>query len=108
MSTIKMIQNSQHKWEIRSTQKNTLLQGDLNISNVDEAELYVKNYCTSFMNWTYEVVPLPRELTSKRSGRQVHRPKLVENPNIKTSEDMATMPALVIIDEVVWEDENGN
>lgn len=53
-----MIQSLQHKWRIESEQ-GQILQEDLNMGSVDEAENYCRRYVSSFMDWSYEVVPLP-------------------------------------------------
>ena len=61
MSTVKMIQVNKGKWEIVTTEKGIILQTDLFLRDAETAGNYVKNYCSSFLGWTYEVVPLPKE-----------------------------------------------
>lgn len=57
MSTVKMIQHSKHKWCIK-TDKGVVLQDEIVISSPFEAELYIKNYISSFQGWTYDIVNL--------------------------------------------------
>lgn len=60
MSTIKMVQDSRHKWCIK-TDKGVVLQDGITISSQFEAEEYVKNYISSFMGWTYAILPLDKK-----------------------------------------------
>jgi hypothetical protein len=57
MATVQMIQISKSEWKI-VTYKGKVLQFDIHLHNLDAAEQYIKNYVSSFVDWTYEVVPL--------------------------------------------------
>lgn len=57
MTIVFMVQTSKHRWTIKS-QKGYIIQDDLCFNNSAQAELYVKNYITSFQNWDYKMVPL--------------------------------------------------
>jgi hypothetical protein len=54
---VKMVQHSKHKWCIK-TATDKVLQDDIVISSQFEAEEYVKKYISSFMGWTYDILPL--------------------------------------------------
>lgn len=41
----------------------------------------------------------------EKLGMIHHQPIVIENPNIKTSEDMLSMPALIIKDTTGWDKE---
>lgn len=57
--TVKMIQRSRHKWYIE-TEKGFVLAEDINLCNTYEAESYVKNYISSYPNWSYVIIPIAR------------------------------------------------
>lgn len=56
-ATIKIVQKSQSRWEIQ-TRHGYVLKADITLSTTHDAEVYVKGYLSSFLNWNYEVVPL--------------------------------------------------
>lgn len=60
MPTVQMIQTSKHKWRLLGPKGNILIE-DLNISCAYDAEQYVKSYISSFMSWTYEIIPINKE-----------------------------------------------
>jgi hypothetical protein len=59
-SVVKMIQMSQYGWKIVS-QKGNVLQEGIYFANLSKAEEYIKAYISSYLNWTYEMVPLTKE-----------------------------------------------
>lgn len=54
---IRIVQMAQSRWEIQ-TRHGYILKGDITVSTAHDAELYVKNYLSSFLCWEYEVIPL--------------------------------------------------
>lgn len=52
-----MLQVSQVNWKIVAVKGHTLVE-DITVNSPKQAEEYVKNYISSFFNWTYEVIPL--------------------------------------------------
>jgi hypothetical protein len=59
---IKMIQTSKHKWRIETSNGNVLVE-DLVIDSLKHAEDYVKGYASSFVGWSYELIPIEKEVT---------------------------------------------
>lgn len=59
---LKMIQTSKHKWRIESP-NGAILVEDLVIDSVKHAHDYVKGYISSFSGWSYELIPIRKELT---------------------------------------------
>lgn len=57
MNTVLMIQESKNRWRIES-EKGIVLQSDIRLGTVFEAEDYIKAYISSFLNWTYIMKPL--------------------------------------------------
>lgn len=58
--TIKMLQVSQVNWQIVS-HKGVILQKDITIGTVAEALEFVRNYASSFSDWTFDVIPLKKD-----------------------------------------------
>lgn len=54
---VKMVQVSRHRWEIQ-TQHGYVLKADITVSNPMEAEMFVKNYISSYLAWSYVVQPI--------------------------------------------------
>lgn len=52
-----MRQLSRYGWQLVSP-KGYVLQTDLYFNTLDKAEEYVKNYISSFLNWSYEIEQL--------------------------------------------------
>jgi len=63
--TVSMIQVSQAVWKIVSTKKNVTLKDDITVGSAFNAETFVKGYCSSFADWTYEIIPLKITENSK-------------------------------------------
>lgn len=61
MSKLKIVQQSQVNWQIQ-TPSGHVLQRDITIASPHEAERFIKGYISSFTNWTYEVVPIKKEV----------------------------------------------
>lgn len=57
MAVIKMVQVSKHKWMLVTSNDN-VLQEDINVFSIFEAEDYVKRYISSFQNWNYVLIPM--------------------------------------------------
>lgn len=57
MTTVLMVQLSNHSWHLIS-KKGHILKKDLSFHRLRDAEAYVKAYISSFQNWNYEMVPL--------------------------------------------------
>lgn len=57
MTIVKMKQTSRYRWQIES-QTGHILQKDLAFTTYAEAERYIENYVTSFIDWGYEMVAL--------------------------------------------------
>jgi hypothetical protein len=61
-----MIQLSKYHWHIVSP-KGHIIQNNLSFSNRYRAEEYVKNYISSYVNWSYTVITLEEENNNERS-----------------------------------------
>jgi hypothetical protein len=59
MSTVKITQVSQYGWKVE-TENDTVLV-PLVYLNKHEVENFVRNYISSFANWTYVIIPLTQE-----------------------------------------------
>jgi len=57
---VDMVQISKCKWQIRS-HRGTILVNSITIGNPIDAEEYVKNYISSFLDWTYNVIPIHKD-----------------------------------------------
>lgn len=55
--TVRMIQMTDQLWRIESV-VGAILQKNIVASSKAEALEYVKNYCSSYDGWTYEVIVL--------------------------------------------------
>lgn len=62
MNLVKMIQITKYEWKIVS-QSGNMIQKDIYVNNVPDALQYIKTYVSSFNNWHYEIIPLPRKDT---------------------------------------------
>ena len=54
---VKMVQMSRYGWQIVSP-KGFVLKDCIYLDNIDKAEEFIKNYISSFLNWTYEIKKL--------------------------------------------------
>lgn len=57
---LKMIQSEPCNWYI-TNDKGTIIQDDIKVGLLLEAEDYIKRYISSFNAWTYELIPLGRK-----------------------------------------------
>lgn len=60
MNIVNMVQISRYNWEIKS-QSGNVVQSELYFHNNHQAEQYIKNYISSFSNWHYKLIPLPKD-----------------------------------------------
>lgn len=56
-ASVRMVQVSKHRWEIQ-TRHGYVLKADITVSNPREAEMFVKNYISSYPTWKYTIEPL--------------------------------------------------
>lgn len=59
-----IIQETQHRWRIE-TRGGFILQGDIFLDSNSQAEDYIKNYLSSYLCWSHEVIPL---VNKKKEG----------------------------------------
>ena len=60
MPKVKMVESMPNRWKIE-TEAGAVLQKDILVAGNHNASVYVKNYVSSFPNWDYELVPMPRQ-----------------------------------------------
>jgi hypothetical protein len=57
MTIVYMIQTMPHTWCIKSKDGHTIVKS-VRIDSIPEAEDYIKKFCSSFSDWSYELRPL--------------------------------------------------
>ncbi len=57
MHTVKLIQESRYRWAVISPKGHKLVD-DLLFASQYKAEEWLKSYISSFMGWTYVIIPL--------------------------------------------------
>lgn len=57
MSKLIIRQLSKHRWEIVSPNGHIVM-SDVMLQSPNEAKEFIKNYISSFINWSYEVQPM--------------------------------------------------
>lgn len=65
MSTLKMVQTMLHRWQLVNGKTGDIIKHDIYLNSPFDAETYVRAFCSGMHNWTFEVVPLPKEKNEK-------------------------------------------
>lgn len=60
LPTVQIVQVAPSNWKVVATTTGAVLQEDIKLKDEFAALEYVRNYCTSFVSWTYDVVPLKK------------------------------------------------
>lgn len=61
MPSVRIIEIYKGKWEIVTSEKGVVLKTDIFLANAEVAQEYVRAYCSSWRDWTFEVVPLEKQ-----------------------------------------------
>lgn len=59
LHVVRMVQVAPNRWNLVSS-KGSIISEDVPLGSIRDAENWVKNYITSFIGWSYEIIPLQR------------------------------------------------